>query len=536
MAKPELVYPDGRPIDFDALRREEAEAEMAGVRQAWSGHPSVGLTPERAASLLLQAEEGDATAYLELAEDMEEKDLHYLAVLGTRKRQVSQLDITVDAASDDPNDIENADMAREVLARDDIEAVLFDILDAVGKGYSSTEIVWDMSERQWWPEKLIWRDPRWFGFDRVNRRTLMLRVNGGVSAGAAAADPNAALNFGLQPLSPYKYITHIHKAKSGLPIRGGLARAAVWAYMFRNYALKDWVAFCEVYGQPLRLGKYTPGATADEKRTLLRAVSNIGTDAAAIIPRTMDLELMSDQARRDGGDLYQNLEEYLERQISKAVLGQTTTTDAISGGHAVSQEHNEVRGDIERADAKQLAASISCFLIRPLIDLNKGPQKAYPRVKIGRSESIDIPVMAEALAKLVPMGLRVQASEVRDRIGFSDPPADAEVLMPPAQPTFGFPGAPAQPGDLSLNAAGAGTPPATVDRIVNNLAERAGPVTDAMVAQVRALVESANSLEDVADGLAELFPAIDAGQLAALMRRAMAVANLAGRSDIVDRA
>ncbi|MFR3751469.1 MAG: DUF935 family protein [Enterocloster sp.] len=34
-------------------------------------------------------------------------------------------------------------------------------------------------------------------------------------------------------------------------------------YLFKNYDLKDWVSFCEVYGMPLRLGTYD--ATASEK-------------------------------------------------------------------------------------------------------------------------------------------------------------------------------------------------------------------------------------------------------------------------------
>ena len=32
-------------------------------------------------------------------------------------------------------------------------------------------------------------------------------------------------------------------------------------YLFKNYDLKDWVSFAEVYGLPLRLGKYAPGAS-----------------------------------------------------------------------------------------------------------------------------------------------------------------------------------------------------------------------------------------------------------------------------------
>ena len=33
-------------------------------------------------------------------------------------------------------------------------------------------------------------------------------------------------------------------------------------YLLKNYHLKDWVSFAEIYGLPLRLGKYAPGAVS----------------------------------------------------------------------------------------------------------------------------------------------------------------------------------------------------------------------------------------------------------------------------------
>jgi phage gp29-like protein len=48
---------------------------------------------------------------------------------------------------------------------------------------------------------------------------------------AESGDPNRA------PLPPHKFIVHFHKAKSGLPIRTGLARAASWAWMFKTFIL-----------------------------------------------------------------------------------------------------------------------------------------------------------------------------------------------------------------------------------------------------------------------------------------------------------
>jgi len=406
----------GKPVETRKLKEEIAAPGLASVRQLFTDHVTHGLTPIRLARILRSAEVGDPHDYLGMAEEIEEKDLHYQAIMGTRKRAVSQLEVTVEPASDDKNDEANADLVREFLSRDDIEDKLFDVLDAVGKGFSVSEIMWDTSENQWLPKDIIWRDPRWFGFDREDGRTLLLRE------GAE-----------LVPLQPFKFIYHTHKAKSGLPIRGGVARSVAWAWMFKNFGVKDWVIFAEVYGQPLRVGKYGNGATEEEKKTLLRAVSNIGTDAAATIPESMMIEFIKSDGK-GSSDMYEKLCNWMDQQMSKAVLGQTTTTDAISGGHAVSKEHNEVREDIERADAKQLCGSLNEYLVRPIIDLNRGPQRRYPKIRLGRSEYTNIPELSAALGTLIPMGLKVSQNEIRSKMGLKEPDSEDDVLKAPGKP------------------------------------------------------------------------------------------------------
>ncbi len=107
----------GREVDTGMLREEQAAPTMAGVRNIYSVmHPSIGLTPERLTAFLQQAEFGDPFLYLELAEEMEEKDLHYLAVLGTRKNAVAQLELVVRAASSGSEDQRAAAMVREMIA------------------------------------------------------------------------------------------------------------------------------------------------------------------------------------------------------------------------------------------------------------------------------------------------------------------------------------------------------------------------------------------------------------------------------------
>ena len=222
------------------------------------------------------------------------------------------------------------------------------------------------------------------------------------------------------PLAPYKFVTHFAKAKAGLPIRGGLARAAGWAYLFKNYVLKDWVTFTEVFGQPLRVGKYHPGASEQDKQALLNAVSRIGTDAAAIMPESMVIEFT--EANQNGSsELYQRFCEYLDSQVSKAVLGQTLTTEMPNGGgsRAAAQVHEGVRRDILNADARRLAATLARDLVRPIVELNMGAQKRYPKIEMGLPDDGDVKVFAEVVAMLADRGLRVGQRTILDKLGIA---------------------------------------------------------------------------------------------------------------------
>jgi phage gp29-like protein len=432
----------GREVDTGMLREEQAAPTMAGVRNIYSVmHPSIGLTPERLSRILHEAEIGDPYLYLELAEEVEEKDLHYLAVLSTRKNAVAQLDVIVRAVSSSSEDQRAAAMVREMICDGPIQldSVLFDVLDAVGKGFSATEIMWDTSGREWFPAQLKWRDPRWFAFDWISGEEMLVRTLKGeiipVESDAQTRLPThfggsrtySTMNPGIgiqpmtAPLAPYKFVTHFAKAKAGLPIRGGLARAAGWAYLFKNYVLKDWITFTEVFGQPLRVGKYHPGASEQDKLALLNAVSRIGIDAAAIMPESMVIEFT--EAHQDGSaELYERFCEYLDAQVSKAVLGQTLTTEMpnAGGSRAAAQVHEGVRRDILNADARRLAATLARDLVRPIVELNMGPQARYPKIELGLPDDSDVKVFAEVIAMLADRGLRVGQKTILDKLGIEE--------------------------------------------------------------------------------------------------------------------
>lgn len=554
MAKPVLrrpiaARPRPKPLLTDGLDREIAAPTTAGVRSVLSDNPSEGLDPARLAYILRAAAEGDPDQYLALAEMIEEKYLHYQGVLATRKRSVTQLDITVEAAGDDERSQADAELIREWLNRDELEDETFDIMDAVGKGFSVTEMVWDFTSLPWFPA-LKTRDPRWFEFDRVDRETL--RLKGG-------PDGNSALPTDLPP---NKFIVHRTAGKTGTTIRGGLARSVAWAYLFQNFALKDWVIFADVYGMPIRVGKYDKNATVEDRRSLLRAVSSIATDAAAIIPASMSIDF-EQAASGTGGAVFKELAEYLDQQVSKVVVGQTATTDAVAGGLGSGQSnvHNDVREDIQRADSKKLAATLNRDAVRPIVNFNNGPPPngKYPRIKIGQAERLT-KERAELIYGYVDRGARVEQSIVGDLLGLPDAPEGKTVKLLQARTKANsstsaenappVPNAPANDAEAAkaLNAAsnrilghlkGAlETAPAVkpvadpIDGLVDTGADHWIEIVAPMIDGLDDLVQSSASLTDFRDRLAGHIDKMDDTALTDLLARSLLTARLAGEAGL----
>lgn len=513
----------GNPIRREALTREVAGPTTIGLRSPISGYPADGLNPIRLAEILRGADQGDPQRYFELAEQIEERDPHYVGVLATRKRSVAQVDVSVVAASEEPRDVAIADMVREWLDRDELADETFDILDAIGKGDSFTEIVWDTSEGQWRPARLEWRDPRWFEYDRRDGRTPLLR---GGESGAGQSTP----------LEPFKFIRHTVKAKSGLPVRSGIARIAAWGWMFKAFTQRDWAIFAQTYGQPVRIGKFDSAASDADRNTLYRAVANIAGDCAAIVPKGMEIEFVESANVGQGSDLYERRSDWLDRQISKAVLGQTTTTDAVSGGHAVAQEHRQVQEDIEAADCKALAATLNRDLVRPWVDLEHGPQPRYPRIRIERPKAEDLQRLAQALGVLVPLGLRVGAGQIRDKFGLAEPGPQEELLRSPT-PTGAIVApllpAPAPVQVSALQSQQLPAPGATV-QIADRMVAEALPTIDTWLGDLTAMMAAAGSLGELGEMMRAAYPQLDSAALAATLGDGFAAARAAGMSDVED--
>lgn len=401
----------------DQLTQSQTENRSMTAYGAEFEHPAIGLTPLKVHALLTQAEAGNMNAMLALFEDMEERDLHLLAEMSKRKRTVAKLDWSIKAPKNaDANEQKYTEVISELIGViENFEDIITDSLDAIGKGFSCHELHWVREGNVWLINDMQWHVPQRFIIDPFNQRELLLAGNG-------LGDD--------EPLWENAWLVHTHKAKSGYLVRGGLHRALVWSYVFKNYSVRDLAEFLEIYGLPLRLGTYPAGATNGEKMTLLRAVMDIGHRAAGIIPQGMMIDFK--EAAKGSSDPFMDMIKWCEMSQSKAILGGTLTSqaDGKSSTNALGKVHDDTRIEIRDSDAKQLAASLSRDVIGALMRINYpniSPRR-YPKFVFDLAETEDIGVYSEALPKLVSIGMQIPAPWAHKRLGIPMVSGDESVL------------------------------------------------------------------------------------------------------------
>ena len=279
------------------------------IRDRYASYPSKGLTPERLARIFKEADQGDVMRQAELFEEMEEKDLHLAGCLQTRKLAVSGLEWEIIPASSAPEDVKITEAAKEMLEYiENWETAILDMLDAIGKGFSVCEIIWELAEGKYWVKTLDWVHQKRFTF---NSPDVLL------STPKLLTDANPVWG---EELVPYKFVVHTYHARSGATPRGGLLRPCAWMYLFKNYDIKAWMTFNELYSVPMRLGKYQAGASAQDIEALKQAVFNMAVDAAAVISDSTLIELVESKVSGNT-TTFMDLINFCDKAMSKAILG-----------------------------------------------------------------------------------------------------------------------------------------------------------------------------------------------------------------------
>lgn len=494
------------------------EVAVQTIRDRYGSYPSQGLTPQRLARIFKEADQGDVSRQAELFEEMEEKDLHLTGILQSRKFAVTGLDWEILPASDNAEDKKIAEAAKEMMEYiENLDDVLLDILDAIAKGFSVAEIMWEMSEGQIWVKTIEWLSQRRFTFNSPN---VILKFPKLITDDAPI--------WG-EDLPPNKFIVHRHKARSGATPRGGLLRPCAYMYLFKNYDIKDWLTFNELFSVPMRIGKYRPGATTAEIDALKNAVFNLGVDAAAVISESTMIEFLESKVTGSNNS-HAAFAEFCNKAMTQAVLGHTGNAEGTPGKLGSEQQATELRQDLLESDAKSLEKAIKFQLLVPWVMFNYGPDKGIPVFKIHAEKAEDMEQIARIYGILVKdvSFEGIPESHIHDRFGIPRPKAGEKTVAAQAH---------VQETNLLLkNSAISSAETATISDLIaaqdeiDEMADEALEQGGIDTSVIQRAVEESDSYEDLQIRLAEAYQGIGTDHFREIMAKAVFLADVRGRT------
>jgi len=416
--------PDEMGREIVSKGRPQKAQIYVPTREAWLDSLASDITPSNVVTYLKSAEKGALSSEMQLFDRMIDRDARLASVVSTRRLAVSGLEF--DIVPDDPDDaraVAAVDAVWEGLAEVSLEACSRCCSDAVPKGLSVAEIVWTpdalVSDIVEVPGKML----------RYSDTDTYLQITVGGTKYLTVAD------------EPNKFIVHSPRLKPGGKERRGLLRSLAMLWVAKHWAMRDWAAFSEIFGFPLRLGKYPSGSTGDDITALKDALAALGADSVAAIPADMEIDFPAPPfAQSNAAETpMQRIINYADTEYAIICLGQNLTTQGESGtGTLAASAHDKVRMDYRNADAKALAATIRRDLFRPIVLYRVGPDAPVPHLEFDLEESVDESRRAAVYVQLAQIpGMTFSLAQVREEFGIHKPKDEDDTLKPTPSPSAG---------------------------------------------------------------------------------------------------
>ncbi len=408
------------------LARPSAGRNVAPDLPVWQQLQRVGgaLTPNQVSAIIREADQGRMAGLMDLANEVRQKDCHLQAVLSTGEEAISGLPWELDLPPMHKRvERKAAEFCDRVLrSQRNFARFIAHHAGAAYYGYSVSEIAWARDGATLVPADLRPLAHRRFLYAYETGRLHLFDNNGTMTLPG----------IDLRADYPLQFVVSQPRINGDVPCREGLVRALMWAALFRNWSISDWLKLGEIAWKPWRTGTYTREATDEDINGLVAVLEGMTSSGVAVVPEGTKLEISwpgGGSSGAGGRGTHSELFAVVGAEMSKAVLGQTLTTEqGAVGSQALGRVHNEVRKDLREARAKSVAGDICRDLIEPLVRLNFGPGVCAPVFQFLTDDALDLSSFAASMKTLREAGLRIPAQWVRDQAGIPEPADDAELL------------------------------------------------------------------------------------------------------------
>jgi phage gp29-like protein len=356
---------------------------------------------------------------MDLANECRQKDCHLSAVLSVAEESIAglqwKLTLPEGARAKDKRAMKWVE--RVLRSLPGLRKLIAYLAGARYYGYDVNEIVWRKDAGKLIPAEFAHLSHRRFGYDPQSGG-FVLRDMGMPAAGED-----------FRAKWPNKFIVSHPRANGDAPQKEGLCRPLIWMTQFRVWTLSDWLRTAEMSWKPWRIGTYkSSNADVKDQDALETILQKLSTTGWAVKSDSMDIAIEWPGGTQSSKGTHAELSNVLCQEMSKAVLGQTETTQSSSSsGYAQAKVHDAVRRDVREAAAMQVAADLTRDLLTPLITLNFS-DVVVPSFEFLTQDPVDLAAFAKAVKDLVDSKLRIPSAWVRDNAGMPEPKPGEECL------------------------------------------------------------------------------------------------------------
>jgi phage gp29-like protein len=381
-------------------------------------------------------------------------------------------------------------------------------MEAVAFGYAPLEVIWRADGKYWAVGDIAGKPPEWFEFNSEN--ALVFKT------GAA----------NVEELPPNRFLIARHRPSYANPYGVKVFSKCYWPVTFKKNGFRWWTVFVEKYGGAFLYGQYPNNAGEQYKRELLESLEAMIADAVAIIPEGAEITIESLANKGSVNSVHKEFIEAANAEVSKAVLGQTLTTEVgDKGSYAAAKAHNLVREDLAAADRRRVCEGFN-RLSAVWTLYNFGADVAPPVFEFVEDEDLQAD-RAERDGKLYAIGWRPKKSYITRE--YEIPEEDFEIAeVVPGQKAFAAPrsgsccSSHAKPGLFQklralLFASGRGRKRLKDTRLMNEFKDlmlEAGQ--EAIDGQIEKYADALGTVDNFTDARKALLSAYDAGGVAGL--------------------
>lgn len=474
----------------------------------------MGATPEEIGAAMRSALSGDQEGFAKLCAIFDNyllKEPRLRAVVEKRRRKIIQWPWRVAPADpDDAAAVADAEFVESVFRGIPrfSRTVLWELTDAVGKGFAAVQITGAVRDGRLVVDRAS-GVPQW-------------ALRHPVDPASGAPDMtrwefhDARPGMGWTPVPDGKLLVFTRE-EQGSYLTGGLMWPTIWYACFKNFTIKDWLGFIEVYGIPIRIGKvpseFKPGSR--EWETVATAVVNAASDSGAVISKEAEI-LVMDAMKGAASESFKAAAQYFDDAQAELWLGGTLTTSAgDKGTRALGDVHLDEEYALIMPDTEELAETLTEFG-RMLTIANFGERPAYARFEFDAQLPKDLEAASRAVVPILQLGVPADLDGLYDTfMPWAKPRDGGDVFRANATVNPAI-GAPAEPIAGRLAALSAIEVPGSFpgDDLVDGLAASAAGRARAAY---EAFIDALNDMGDATANARSDFEAAIAGELAALI-------------------